>query len=347
MVASCPCALVISVPLAFFAGIGRSSRDGLLIKGGNYLEALSKAKSIIFDKTGTLTKGQFELSKIEIENKKYTEDQALYYAALAESQSNHPIGQSILRAYGREITELVEIEDLAGKGIVAKIDGKEILVGNDKLMEMKAISYKKNSNPTSLVYLAIDQEYVGSLEVKDQIKDHSKETITSLKALGLENIMMLTGDNEEVAKVIASEIGIKDIKAKLLPQDKLSIIENYMKTQENPTIFVGDGINDAPSLVRSDVGIAMGGIGSDAAIEAADVVIMEDDLSKLPKLIKISKKAMEIIYQNIIFALGFKLIVLILGALGLTSMWVAVLADAGVAILAILNSIRILSYKAE
>ena len=343
LVASCPCALVVSIPLGFFAGIGRLSKDGVIVKGANHIEDISKLEKIAFDKTGTLTKGKFVVDEINPANN-VGEYEVLKAAAIAESMSNHPIAVSIREKFDEDIPHPDSLEDLAGHGIVASLDGSKIYVGNGKLMEKFNISYEINDSIGTIVYVAVDNKFLGSLIVNDEIKAESESVIRNLHKEGIRSLM-LTGDKEEVAREVSSRIGIDDYKAELLPQDKVKCIEDEMKTIEGKLAFVGDGINDAPVLMVSDVGIAMGQVGSDAAIEAADVVIMEDDLTTLPKLTKISKNTMKIVRQNIIFALAFKILVLILGALGIANMWLAVFADTGVALLAILNSIRILRMK--
>lgn len=347
LVISCPCALVVSVPLTFFSGLGGASKEGILIKGSNYIESLAKTKTIVFDKTGTLTKGVFEV--VAIHDNKMNQDELLEYAALAESYSTHPISAGIQKAYGNTVDRdrVSNIEEIAGKGIKANVDDKEVIIGNDKLMELFDIKYIPCEHIGTIVHIAINNEYEGHIVISDKIKETSKNAVSSLKHLGIKSTIMLTGDSNKIADYVASSIGLDEYYSELLPQDKVIYVEKIM--QENPKeynlAFVGDGINDAPSLMRSDVGIAMGSIGSDAAIEAADVVIMDDNPLKIAKSIKISKRIIKIVYQNIVFALGVKLIVLLLGVFGLASMWSAIFADVGVTILAVLNSLRALNTK--
>lgn len=343
LVASCPCALVVSIPLGFFAGIGRLSKDGVIVKGANHIEDMAQVKQIGFDKTGTLTKGSFVVEEL-VPAVGVGEYELLKAAAITESMSNHPIAFSIREKFNEDIPRPDSLEDIAGHGIVASIDGSKIYVGNGKLMEKFDIAYEENDSIGTTVYVAVDDKYLGSLIVNDEIKEESASLIRNLHKEGIGSLM-LTGDKEEVAREVAGAIGIDHYEAGLLPQDKVSYIEKMMAKNEGKLAFVGDGINDAPVLIVSDVGIAMGQVGSDAAIEAADVVIMEDDLTTLPKLTRISKQTMKIVRQNIIFALAFKVLVLILGALGIANMWLAVFADTGVALLAILNSVRILRMK--
>lgn len=346
LVASCPCALVVSIPLGFFAGIGRASKYGILIKGGNYLEAISKVKRFIFDKTGTLTYGRFSVTEINPEPG-LEKDDLLKMAYIAESMSDHPIAESIRAEYGGEPIAITETTDIPGHGIVAAYDGDEILAGNSRLMEKYSIDYTENTGMGTVVYVAVNSKYYGSILISDEIKTEAKSSLQTLKELGVKSFTMLTGDNKSTADLVADTLGIEDVRSEALPQDKVEIVQSIIqKEHSGTTAFVGDGINDAPALILSDIGISMGQVGSDAAIEAADIVIMKDNLETLGSLIKISKHTMRIIYQNIVFALGFKLIVLILGATGRASMWFAVFADTGVAILAILNSIRILRKKA-
>lgn len=344
LVVSCPCALVISIPLTFFAGIGGASREGILIKGSNYLETLSKTDCVVFDKTGTLTKGVFEVEGIyHTENKEIL----LEYAALAESASSHPISKSIKSAYGKEIdlNRVGDIKEISGKGIIALIDGKKICVGNEKLMEYMGIKYEKCNIDATCVYVSVEESYSGCIVISDKIKDNSKIALKKLKDCGIKNTVMLTGDNKSVAKEVAKELGIGDFYADLLPQDKVSILEKLMKNNKGTLCFVGDGINDAPVLTRADIGIAMGGVGSDAAIEAADIVLMDDDPIKIPKAIKISKKCLKIVWQNCVFAIGIKFLCLIFAAFGIANMWLAIFADVGVMIIAVLNAIRALYVK--
>ena len=338
LVVSCPCALVISIPLSFFAGIGASSRHGLLVKGSNYLEAFNKSKIFVFDKTGTLTKGNFKITKIYPENKK---DEILRLAAIAENNSNHPIALSIKNEYKNDIDTNYTLTNLAGMGIVAKGEN-DIYCGNDKLMDEYHIKYEKSNDFGTIIYVAKDLEYVGYILIQDEIKEEVKDVISSLNKMGNKTIM-LTGDNESIAKNIASEIGISEYRANLLPNNKVNEVEKLLDNKDKNELlcFVGDGINDAPVLMRSDIGIAMGGVGSDAAIEASDIVIMDDNLNGLLIGKKIARKTMRIVFENIIFALLVKFTILILSAFGITNMWLAVFGDVGVAIIAILNAIRV------
>ena len=344
LVISCPCALVISIPLSFFAGIGGASREGILIKGSNYLESLSKAKYVIFDKTGTLTKGVFNVN--EIHHNTLEEEKIIEYAALSESASSHPISQSIKQAYGKDIdrSRVENIKEISGHGVTAEVDGINIAAGNDKLMSSMGLDYKPCHHNGTIIHMAIDNEYAGHIVISDEIKEDTKEAIRELKASGIKKTVMLTGDAESVAKEVAADIGIDEYHANLLPQDKVSKVEEIInsKDKNDMLVFVGDGINDAPVLARADIGIAMGALGSDAAIEAADVVLMDDNPLKISKAIKISKKCLGIVYQNITFALVVKFVCLILGALGFANMWLAIFADVGVMIIAILNAIRAL-----
>lgn len=347
LVISCPCALVISIPLSFFAGIGGASKDGILVKGSNYLETLSKTKYVVFDKTGTLTQGVFEVNGIhhnEMEN-----EALLEYAALAESASSHPISKSLQRAYGKELdrSRVSDIKEISGNGVIAKVDGHVVAAGNKKLMKHLNISYIDCHSVGTIIHIAIDGNYAGHIVISDVMKPHSKDAITALKQAGVEKIVMLTGDSEKVANQVAGELGIDMVYSELLPGDKVSKVEELLeeKTKRSKLAFVGDGINDAPVLSRADIGIAMGAMGSDAAIEAADVVLMDDDPMKIAKAIKISRKCIRIVYQNIVFALGIKLICLVLGAIGIANMWLAIFADVGVMIIAILNAIRALFVK--
>lgn len=346
LVVSCPCALVISVPLSFFGGIGGASRAGVLVKGSNYLEAVSKAEYVVMDKTGTLTEGVFHVENIFAE-KGFEEESILEYAAMAESYSNHPISQSLKTAYSKEIDEsqISDVSEIAGKGVVAYVQGRRIAVGNRKLMDDETefkgeFAIRKGGTQ---VYVSVDGAYGGCILLADKVKDDSKETIALLKKAGIQAVM-LTGDSKEAGEKAASELGISKVYTGLMPVDKVAIVEELMstKSEKGKLIFVGDGINDAPVLARADIGIAMGGLGSDAAIEAADMVIMNDRPSKLAQIIKISKKTMTIVYENIVFALGVKIAILILSALGMVGLWVAVFGDVGVAMLAILNALRCL-----
>lgn len=345
LVISCPCALVLSVPLGFFSGIGEASKRGILVKGSNYIHALKDVNTIIFDKTGTLTKGVFEVAQINATNN-YTEKTVLEIAAKAEKNSNHPIAVSITKQYQTEYGEITEeiqnYKEISGHGICCEINGKQILAGNEKLMKQFDIPYEVCTAIGSIVYIAENSKFAGSIVVADTIKQSSKNAIQKLKSLGIQNIIMLTGDNAATAKQISEELALNEYYAELLPQNKVEILEKILKKQNNNAnvAFVGDGINDAPVLARADIGIAMGGIGSDAAIEAADVVIMNDDISKIEDGIIISKNTNRIVNQNIVFALTVKAIVLVLGALGIATMWLAVFADVGVALIAILNSMR-------
>lgn len=344
LVISCPCALVISIPLSFFAGIGGASKEGVLIKGSNYMETLSQAKYVVFDKTGTLTQGVFEVSGVHhnvIEEKKLLE-----YAALAECASSHPISKSIQRAYGKEIdrNRVSDIQEISGHGIIAKVDGKEVAAGNSKLMKKLNVEYHSCHDVGTIVHVAIDRKYEGHIVISDIVKEHSKEAIARLKKAGVKKTVMLTGDAQSVAEQVAQSLGIDEVYAELLPGDKVTKVEELLaeKSEKEKLAFVGDGINDAPVLTRADIGIAMGAMGSDAAIEAADVVLMDDDPLKISKAIKISRKCLGIVYQNIIFALVIKFGCLALGAIGIANMWFAIFADVGVMIIAVLNAIRTL-----
>ena len=347
LVASCPCALVISIPLSFFAGIGGASNAGVLVKGSNYLETLSQTKIVVFDKTGTLTQGVFEVNGIhhnELENEKLVE-----YAALAESASSHPISKSLQRAYGKEIdrSRVSDIREISGNGVIARVDGMEIAAGNDKLMDRLGIPYISCHSVGTIIHMAIDGKYAGHIVISDIIKPHAKEAVQTLKASGVRTTVMLTGDTAKVADQVASSLGIDQVYSELLPADKVEKVEELLrrKPEKAKLAFVGDGINDAPVLSRADIGIAMGAMGSDAAIEAADVVLMDDDPLKITKAIKISRKCLKIVYENIIFAIGIKLACLLLVALGFANMWLAIFADVGVMILAVLNAIRALFVK--
>jgi len=344
LVVSCPCALVISVPLSFFGGLGASSKQGVLVKGSNYLEVVSKIDTVVFDKTGTLTKGTFNVTQINVAKDfpdLYEED-LLKYAACAEFYSNHPIAISLRKAYGKVIvdSQISSVEEIPGHGILANVEGKQVLAGNAKLMKKYEIEFVEAEQVGTVVYLAVDGKHSGYIVIADEVKPDAVNAIAALKKAGVKNVVMLTGDNKEIAEKIAKEIGITKVYSELLPQDKVQKLEKIMSESQSGTAFVGDGVNDAPVLARADVGIAMGGMGSDAAIEAADIVIMTDEPSKIATVIKISKKTLKIAKQNIVFALGIKLIVLVLGALGMASMWLAVFADVGVSFIAILNSMR-------
>ena len=344
LVASCPCALVISIPLSFFAGIGGASKAGVLVKGSNYLETLSQTRIVVFDKTGTLTQGVFEVNGIhhsEMKNEKLVE-----YAALAESASSHPISKSLQRAYGREIdrSRVTDVQEISGNGVIAKVDGHTVAAGNDKLMDRLHIQYISCHSVGTIIHMAIDGAYAGHIVISDVVKPHAKQAIQELKAAGVRETVMLTGDTARVADQVAGELGIDQVYSQLLPGDKVEKVEELLKgkPERAKLAFVGDGINDAPVLSRADIGIAMGAMGSDAAIEAADVVLMDDDPLKIPKAIKISRKCLSIVYQNIVFAIGVKLACLVLVALGFANMWLAIFADVGVMILAVLNAIRAL-----
>ena len=344
LVISCPCALVISIPLSFFAGIGGASKEGILIKGSNYLETLSEVKTVVFDKTGTLTQGVFEVTGVH--HNKMEEERLLEYAALAECASSHPISKSLQKAYGREIDRdrVSDIQELSGKGICAKVDGHDVAAGNTKLMTSLGVEYRDCHRVGTIIHMAIDGEYAGHIVISDVVKPTAKEAIVALKHAGVEKTVMLTGDAKRVADQVASELGVDRVCSELLPADKVKKVEELLagKGSKDKLAFVGDGINDAPVLTRADIGIAMGAMGSDAAIEAADVVLMDDDPMKIAKAIKISRKCIGIVYQNIIFALVVKFGCLTLGALGIANMWAAIFADVGVMILAVLNAIRAL-----
>lgn len=347
LVISCPCALVISIPLSFFAGIGGASRKGILIKGANYMETLSQAKYVVMDKTGTLTEGVFKV--MGVHHTPIEEEKLLKFAAYAEVSSSHPIARSIKSAYGKAIDreKVTDIVENSGNGITANVDGHKVAVGNGKLMDEINVKYIPCTHVGTVIHVAVDGNYEGHILISDKIKDTSKEAIKELKSLGVVKNVMLTGDSERVAKEVSEELGLDEYHGQLLPIDKVTEVERLLKEAKNvgKLIFVGDGINDAPVLSRADVGIAMGAMGSDAAIEAADVVLMDDNPLKIAKAIHISKDTIRIVYQNIVFAIGVKLIVLILGALGLASMWLAIFADVGVMVIAVLNSIRILIKK--
>lgn len=347
LVVSCPCALVISVPLGFFGGIGAASKIGVLVKGSNYLEAIAEMTTIVFDKTGTLTKGEFKVTEIFPEN--CEKEELIELAALGESYSNHPIAASMKEAYGKTIdTNRVEnVEEIAGYGIHGLIDGKEVLIGNEKLMNEKQIAYTPCNSAGTIVYVANAGIFCGAVVISDTIKEGTKEAIKTMKQVGVKKCVMLTGDRLETAKMVAKEIGMDEVHAELLPADKVTQVERLLqeKNGKEKLAFVGDGINDAPVLTRADVGIAMGSMGSDAAIEAADVVLMDDDIRKIASIVRISRKTLAIVKQNIVFALGVKILVLILGAFGVASMWEAVFADVGVSVIAILNSMRALKEK--
>lgn len=347
LVISCPCALVISIPLSFFAGIGGASKEGVLVKGSNYLETLSQADYVVFDKTGTLTKGVFEVN--EIHHNTLAQEKLLEYAALAESASSHPISRSLQKAYGKEIdrSRVADIREISGNGVTALVDGVSVAAGNDKLMRSLGIEPVNCHSVGTIIHMALDGAYAGHIVISDVVKEHSKAAIAALKASGVKKTVMLTGDAKSVAQAVAKELGIDEVYSELLPADKVTKVEELLgqKSDREKLAFVGDGINDAPVLSRADIGIAMGAMGSDAAIEAADVVLMDDDPLKIAKAIRISRKCLRIVYQNIWFAIGIKLICLVLGALGIANMWLAIFADVGVMILAILNAIRALFVK--
>ncbi|MDO4458818.1 MAG: heavy metal translocating P-type ATPase [Clostridia bacterium] len=347
LVISCPCALVISIPLSFFAGLGGASHEGILIKGSNYLEALSKAKYVVFDKTGTLTKGDFEVSGVH--HNSMSEAELIDLAAHAESASSHPISKSIQKAYGKEIdrSRVSEIKEISGHGLTAKVDGKLIAAGNEKLMKLLGVKHEPCHKVGTIVHMAGDGVYAGHIVISDTLKENSAEAIKSLKKAGIKKTVMLTGDANAVAEAVAKEVGVDEVYSELLPADKVSKVEELLekKSEKEKLVFVGDGINDAPVLTRADIGIAMGAMGSDAAIEAADVVLMDDDPKKISKAINISRKCLRIVYENIWFAIGIKLICLVLGAFGIANMWMAIFADVGVMVIAVLNAIRALFVK--
>lgn len=347
LVISCPCALVISVPMGFFGGIGAASKVGALVKGSNYLEAVAQMTTIVFDKTGTLTKGEFKVSEILPAGK--SKEDLLEMAALGEGYSNHPIAGSIREAYGKalDMNRISDAEEIAGHGICVKVDGREVLIGNEKLMRQENIAYRTCNSMGTVVYIACDGKFAGAIVISDTVKEGAKEAIRSMKKVGVRRCVMLTGDRKEAAEAVAEELGIDEVHAELLPADKVSWVERLLKDkpEKEKLAFVGDGINDAPVLTRADIGIAMGSMGSDAAIEAADVVLMDDDIRKIAAIVRISRKTLSIVKQNIVFALAVKALVLILGALGAANMWEAVFADVGVSVIAILNSMRALKTK--
>ena len=347
LVISCPCALVISIPLSFFAGIGGASNQGILVKGSNYLETLAQTKYVVFDKTGTMTQGVFEVSGIH--HNEMPDEKLLEYAVLAECSSSHPISKSLQKAYGKPIdrNRVTDIEEISGNGVIAKVDGISVAAGNTKLMNRLGIAYQDCHHVGTVVHMAIDGKYAGHILISDIIKPHAKEAIAELKKAGISKTVMLTGDSKRVADQVAEELGIQEVYSELLPADKVSRVEELLnqKSEKDKLAFVGDGINDAPVLSRADIGIAMGALGSDAAIEAADIVLMDDDPLKISKAIKIARKCIRIVYENIYFAIGIKILCLILGALGIANMWVAIFADVGVMILAVLNAIRTLFVK--
>lgn len=347
LVISCPCALVISIPLSFFAGIGGASKAGVLIKGSNYMETLSQTKYVMFDKTGTLTKGAFEVSAVH--HNELEEEKLLEYAALAECASSHPISKSLQKAYGKEIdrNRVSDIREISGHGITAVVDGHEVAAGNDKLMKKLGLKYHECHTAGTIIHMAIDKKYAGHIVISDVVKEHSKEAVAELKKAGIKKTVMLTGDSRKAAEQTAKTLGIDQVYSELLPGDKVQKVEELLLEKEGKEklVFVGDGINDAPVLTRADIGIAMGAMGSDAAIEAADVVLMDDDPLKISKAIKISQKCLRIVYQNIIFALAIKFACLGLGALGIANMWFAIFADVGVMIIAVLNAVRALKVQ--
>ena len=349
LVVSCPCALVISIPLSFFGGIGASSKIGVLIKGSNYLEALANTEIVVCDKTGTLTEGIFKVQKVNAID--YSKEDLLRYTSYAENYSNHPIALSIKEAYGKDINEklVTKTKEIKGKGVIAKVDSKEVLVGNEKLMEEYNIDYKKSNDIGTVIYIAIDKKYAGSIIISDKIKDDAYKAVKEFRENNVKKIVMLTGDREEISKNVSKELKLDNYYAELLPQDKVKKVESLMqeKSIDGKLVFIGDGINDAPVLALSDIGVAMGGLGSDAAIEVADIVIMTDEPSKLANAIKISKKTMQIVKENIVFAITVKILVLLLSAIGATTLWCAVFADVGVSVIAIINALRILRVKED
>ncbi len=349
LVVSCPCALVISIPLSFFGGIGATSKIGVLVKGSNYLEALANTEIIVCDKTGTLTEGIFKVQKINAIG--YSNEDLLRYVSYAEAFSNHPIALSIKNAYGKDINEslVTKVKEIKGKGVIAKVDDKQVVVGNEKLMEEYNITFKKSKDIGTIVYIAINKKFAGTITIADKIKEDAYKAIRSFKDNNVKKTVMLTGDREEISKKVAKELKLDAYYAELLPQEKVEKVEELMtqKSQTGKLVFIGDGINDAPVLALSDIGVAMGGLGSDAAIEAADVVIMTDEPSKIANAIKISKKTMIIVKENIVFAITVKILVLLLSAIGLATMWAAVFADVGVSVIAIINALRILRVKNE
>ena len=347
LVISCPCALVISIPLSFFAGIGGASKEGVLVKGSNYLETLSQTRYVVFDKTGTMTQGVFEVSGIY--PAALSGEELVEYAACAESYSSHPISKSLKKAYGKEIDKnrVADVKEISGKGVTAQVDGRLVAAGNGKLMEQLGVPYTVCNEVGTLVYVAVDGRFAGCILISDLLKPHAKEAIAALKNAGVTRTVMLTGDTKRVADAVAAELGIHEVCSELLPADKVSRVEELLarKSGKEKLAFVGDGINDAPVLSRADIGIAMGALGSDAAIEAADIVLMDDDPLKIAKAIRISRKCIRIVYENIYFAIGIKVICLILGALGIANMWAAIFADVGVMVIAVLNAIRALFVK--
>ena len=347
LVISCPCALVISIPLSFFAGIGGASNAGVLVKGSNYLETLSRTKYVVFDKTGTLTQGVFEVN--EVHHNEMDREKLLEYAALAESASSHPISRSLQRAYGKEIdrSRVTDIREISGNGVTARVDGIEVAAGNSKLMDRLGVKWTDCHQAGTIIHMAVDGRYAGHIVISDMEKPHAKEAVRALRSAGVEKTVMLTGDSWKVAEHVAADLGIDEVHAELLPADKVEKVEELIekRPEKGKLAFVGDGINDAPVLSRADIGIAMGAMGSDAAIEAADIVLMDDDPLKIAKAIRISRKCLRIVYENIWFAIGIKLICLVLGAVGIANMWLAIFADVGVMIIAVLNAIRALFVK--
>ncbi len=347
LVISCPCALVVSIPLSFFAGIGGAGNAGVLVKGSNYLETMSRTRCVVFDKTGTLTEGVFEVNAVH--HNEMEQEKLLEYAALAESASSHPISKSLQQAYGKPIdrTRVSDIQEISGNGVTARVDGHMVAAGNGKLMKRMQVEYKDCHHTGTIVHMVIDGVYAGHIVISDRIKSHAKEAVAALKSAGVNRTVMLTGDTDAVARQVAAELGIDEVYSELLPEGKVQKVEELLekKDEKEKLAFVGDGINDAPVLSRADIGIAMGAMGSDAAIEAADVVLMDDDPLKIAKAVRISRKCLRIVYENIWFAIGIKAICLLLGALGIANMWLAVFADVGVMILAVLNAIRALFVK--
>ena len=347
LVISCPCALVISIPLSFFAGIGGASNAGVLVKGSNYLETLSETKYVVFDKTGTMTQGVFEVSGVH--HSSMDTEKLLEYAALAECHSSHPISKSLKKAYGKPLdpNRVTDVEEISGNGVTARVDGVRVAAGNSKLMEKLGVDCMECHSVGTVVHMAVNGKYAGHILISDQIKPHAKEAIAALKKCGVKKTIMLTGDRREAARQVAEELGIDEVHSELLPGDKVAQVEKLLgeKGEKEKLAFVGDGINDAPVLSRADIGIAMGALGSDAAIEAADIVLMDDDPLKISKAIRISRKCLRIVYENIYFAIGVKVVCLVLGALGIANMWAAIFADVGVMIIAVLNAIRALNVK--
>ncbi len=348
LVISCPCALVISIPLSFFAGIGCASSNGILVKGSNYLELLSNTKTVVFDKTGTMTEGVFEVAEIVPANG-FSKEEILEYAAHAEQFSSHPISLSLQKAYGKDVkaSRVSDIQEHGGAGVTALVDGRKVAVGNDRLMQEEGLTPQPEEKPGTIVHLAVDGTYAGHILISDRIKKTAKSAIEGLKKAGVAQTVMLTGDNKSVAEAVAKELGVDKVHSELLPADKVDLVEQLLQNQKEKEVlaFVGDGINDAPVLSRADIGIAMGALGSDAAIESADIVLMDDDPAKIVKAIRISSKCLRIVYQNIWFAIGVKLLCLVLGALGIANMWAAIFADVGVMVIAVLNAIRALRVK--